>query len=593
MIDRTTKLRWRRKFRRRRNQVEDLGVQAEEHIERHFFKRLGRLAAVRRFVLSWIALVVLLIGGVTFQTLALSGYYQTLQPVGGGTFSEGILGTFTNANPIYATGPVDSAVSKLIFASLLKYDANNQLVGDLADKWSVDDRGTTYTLVLKPGLFWQDGAPLTAQDVAFTYSVIQNPDAKSPLLSSWQGIGVKAINERTVSFTLPNALSAFPHSLTNGIIPEHLLDDIPAAQMRAIQFNTVSPVGAGPFKWSAIEVSQTSGSKSGKIGLVPNERYHNGEPALGRYVVHYFSDEQEMIDSFERLELTAMSGVDSLPDTMQNDKSVQQFSVPLTAQVMVFFKTSQEILSDVKVRQALVQAVDQNDLLANIGFPVIASREPFLPSQPGYNAAITQLSFDRTKAEALLSEAGWIPGKDGVREKNGRQLTFGLYSQSTSEYAYVTQKLQSDWQKVGVKAEVLLQPDSDLQNTVTYHNYDALLYGISLGADPDAYAYWGSTQADQRAANRVNFSEYKSVTADKALEGGRTRSDPGLRTLKYQPFLEAWRNDAPALALYQPQYLYVTRNNVFGFKPTVINTSTDRYANVDKWMIRQEKVRKL
>ena len=593
MINRTTKLRWRRKFRKRRNQVEDLGVQAEEQIERHFFKRLSRLAGVRRFVLSWIMLSVLLIGGVIYQTTALSGYYKSLRPVAGGTFTEGMLGTFTNANPLYATGPVDSAVAKLVFSGLLKYDSSNALVGDLAESWALDEKETTYTITLKQGLSWQDGAPLNAQDVVFTYTTIQNPDARSPLFSSWQGIKIRAINDRTVEFALPNALSSFPHSLTNGLIPQHLLQNIPVAQMRASQFNTSTPVGSGPFKWNAIEIAQNSGSQSGKIGLIPNDQYHNGVPALQRYVIHYFSNEKELLQSFENYELSAMSGVDSLPDTFGDDTSIKQFSIPLTAQVMVFFKNSQEVLSDVKVRQALVQSVDQNDLLANLGFPVIASREPFLPNQPGYNQSITQLPFDRSRAEALLTEAGWIVGKDGIREKAGKQLTFGLYSQSTSEYAYVTQRLQSEWKKVGVNVEVLLQPDSDLQTTVATHSYDALLYGISLGPDPDAYAYWGSTQADERAANRVNFSEYKSVNADKALEGGRTRSDPGLRALKYQPFLEAWRNDAPALALYQPRYLYITRNTVFGFNPTVINTATDRYANVDDWMIRQENTRKL
>lgn len=299
-----------------------------------------------------------------------------------------------------------------------------------------------------------------------------------------------------------------------------------------------------------------------------------------------------MVKSFDKHELTAMSGLESVPDTFASDASIEEYSVPLTAQVMVFFKTSQEILADTKVRQALVQAADQNNLLNSIGFPVIASREPFLQDHSGHDPNLTQLPFNRDRAAALLTEAGWVPGTDGIREKDGKQLSFGLYSQSTSEYAYVTQKLQSDWAKVGVKVEVFLQPDSDLQTTVTYHNYDALLYGISLGPDPDVYAYWGSTQADQRASNRVNFSEYKSAVADKALEGGRTRSDPALRAVKYKPFLEAWRNDAPALALYQPRYLYVTRGIVHGFDPTVFNAATDRYANVSNWMIREEMVRK-
>ena len=594
MIDRTTKLRWRRRFRRSRNQVEDLGFQAEEQIERHFFKRLSRLADVRRFMISWLLLFVLLIGGIIYQTTTLGTYYQALQPVPGGTYTEGILGSFTNANPIYATGPVDSAVSHLIFASLLKYDSSNKLVNDLADSWTVDAKETTYTVVLKKDLRWQDGAPLTAADVAFTYKIIQDPDAKSPLFASWQGIKVEAKDDQTVTFTLPNALSAFPYSLTNGIIPSHILASTPAAQMRATRFNTVSPVGAGPFKLDAIELAnEVTSDRQGRIGLNPNDKYYEGSPALAKYIIRFYANETDMLSSFEHHELTAMSGIETLPDTFKADQSIKQYNIPLTAQVMVFFRNSQEILSDVKVRQALVEAVDQNDLLEHLGFPVIASHEPFLQSQPGYNPAVTQLGYDATKAGQLLTDAGWVPGADGIRVKNGKQLTFRLYSQSTSEYAYVTQKLQAAWQKVGVKTEVILQADSDLQNTVAFHTYDALLYGISLGPDPDAYAYWGSTQADQRAANRVNFSEYKSAAADKALEGGRTRTDPALRALKYKPFLDAWRADAPALALYQPRYLYITRDSVFGFNPSIMNETTDRYTNVAHWMIRQEKVRRI
>lgn len=594
MINRITKLRWRRIFRKRRNQVEDLGSQAEAQIERHFFKRLSRLVDVRRFMISWILLFALLIGGVAYQMTALSTYYQSLQPVAGGTLTGGILGLFTNANPLYATGPVDSAVSRLLFASLLKYDSNNKLIGDLAESWTVDAKETTYTVILRPNLHWQDGAPLTAQDVAFTYHMIQDPDAKSPLLASWQGIKVVAKDSRTAIFTLPNSLSSFPHSLTNGIIPSHILSQTPAAQMRAIRFNTAAPVGSGPFKWDAIELSgDGSSDRQSRIGLLPNEQYYAGAPKLSKFIIRSFTNEKQMLSSFENHELTAMSGMETLPDTFHTDTSIKQYNIPITAQVMVFFRTSQEILTDVKVRQALVEAVNQKDLLDHIGFPVIASHEPFLQSQPGFNSAITQLTYDSDKASKLLTEAGWIPGPDGIRVKNGKPLTFRLYSQSTSEYAYVTQKLQSDWRKIGVNVEVLLQPDSDLQNTVALHTYDALLYGISLGPDPDAYAYWGSTQADQRAANRVNFSEYKSAVADKALEGGRTRSDPALRTLKYKPFLEAWRNDAPALALYQPRFLFVTRDTVYGFNPSDINVATDRFANVANWMIRQEKVNKL
>jgi peptide/nickel transport system substrate-binding protein len=128
--------------------------------------------------------------------------------------------------------------------------------------------------------------------------------------------------------------------------------------------------------------------------------------------------------------------------------------------------------------------------------------------------------------------------------------------------------------------------DTDLQSALSAHNYDALLYGISLGADPDVFAYWHSSQADLRSPSRLNFSEYRSAVADKALEGGRTRSVDAVRAAKYRPFLDAWQKDTPALALYQPRYLYLARDPLFGFAPVRMNSGADRLDNVENWKIR-------
>jgi peptide/nickel transport system substrate-binding protein len=135
-----------------------------------------------------------------------------------------------------------------------------------------------------------------------------------------------------------------------------------------------------------------------------------------------------------------------------------------------------------------------------------------------------------------------------------------------------------------------LQASSDIQAVLSFHSYDALLYGVAIGVDPDVFAYWHSSQADPRADTRLNFSEYRSATADNSLEAGRTRSNPTIRAIKYKAFLQAWRQDAPALGLYQPRFLYMTRGQLFNFTPTVMNTDIDRYANVQNWMIRQAKV---
>jgi peptide/nickel transport system substrate-binding protein len=593
MIDRTAKLRWRRRIKSRKRQVEEIGTHAEERLERHLFRRLARLGEVRKFVINWVLLLVLLISIVVMQARGLSGYYQHTVAVPGGTVTEGIIGTFTNANPLFATGTVDGAAAQLVFSGLLKFDQDNNLVGNLAQSWQIDDREVRYTVILKENLKWHDGKPLTADDVVFTYKTIQNPDAQSPLFNSWHKITVEAVDARTVAFTLPAPLSAFPHSLTNGIVPKHILAELPVSQLRSHRFNTVKPIGSGPFKWDRIEViGTTPEERAEQIGLLPNLDYHGEPPKLQQYIIRSFRNEKRMVESFVRRELTAMSGLDAVPDELKQEKNVKTHFVPLTGQVIVFFKTTQEILSDTKVRRALVLSFNQSELIKGFDHPVIASKSPFLPTHVGYNKDLLQLQFNIDEAKKLLDEAGWVMGKDGIRAKNNLPLTIRLYSQSSSEYTYVTHRLQEQWRDVGVDVQVFLQQDADFKSTVSNHAYDALLYGVSLGTDPDAYAYWHSSQADIRSANRLNFSEYKSTQADKSLEAGRSRSDPALRALRYKPFLEAWRADAPALVLYQPNFLFVTRGQINGFDPEAINSSTARYSNIENWMIRLGKANK-
>src|SRR5262249_28095473 len=161
---------------------------------------------------------------------------------------------------------------------------------------------------------------------------------------------------------------------------------------------------------------------------------------------------------------------------------------------------------------------------------------------------------------------------DGIRGKDGQKLSFTLAAADTAEYRLVTQQLRDQWRKLGVQLRVQLQESSDFHNTLTYHNYDAVLYGISIGPDPDVFVYWDSSHADPRSANRLNLSEYKSTTTDNALEAGRTRLEPELRVVKYKPFLQAWQQDYPALGLYQPRFLYLTNGAVAGLGDHAINS---------------------
>jgi peptide/nickel transport system substrate-binding protein len=475
-----------------------------------------------------------------------------------------------------------------VFSGLLKYDKNHRLIGDLAERWTLDKTEKKYTFHLRPNVRWHDDQPFTAHDVVFTFNTIKNSDVRSPLENNWRGIKVTAKGDHTVIFELPSIFGAFPYSLTVGILPKHILKDIEPDQLRSNDFNNIELVGTGPFKLEEVEVTGIKADeRTEKIGLDAYKDYHFGEPRIAQFVLRTFPDDQMLIESFEKREIDAMVGLPVVPEQFVNDREVMEHGIPLTAEVLVFFRTSNDILQDSRVRNALVLASNRLEILQSLSYPLLPADSPLLSFHSGYNEKLVQKTSNIKRASKILDKAGWKPGESGVRQKRGLELKIKLYAQSNDEYAKVSRLLQKQWQSVGVKTEVILQNNENLQTTASLHNYDAILSAISIGPDPDVFAYWHSTQSDIRANTRLNFSEYRSETADRALESARSRTDLKVRSVKYQPFLKAWLADAPALALYQPRFLYIVRSPLYGFDNRSAVSATDRFSDVHTWMVRE------
>lgn len=585
----TVKKKLRRKFKRHHREAMESVVQADKKIEKLLIRRFDRLISVRRFIFLWTSLFVLIIFSTYLQTRSLTGYFQVLTPVPGGLYSEGVLGTFTNSNPLYATGAADAAVSRLVFSGLFKYDNSNTLVGDLATGYSLDDSQKHYVVKLRPNVTWQDGHKFNADDVVYTYKTIQNIGAQSPLYSSWLGINVTKIDTYSVAFDLPNALSSFPYSLTNGIVPQHLLVSINPAQLRSAEFNT-SPVGTGPFAIKYIEVSgSVPTSRQQRISLTPFSKYWEGKPKLDGLSIITYPDDTQLISAFEKKQLNAVSGLEALPAELARDKSSTVYRTPLTTAVMAFFNNSHPIINDASTRKALVAAVDRSGLVSLLGSVNELVDGPLLKGQLGYDKSITQEKYNLAAANQSLESLGWVRDSSGIRYKDGQPLALNLSAQSSSNYTKVAQYLQQQWLKVGAKITINYYDSNELQSSIIgSHAYDILLYGISIGVDPDVYAYWDSTQASLTSQGHLNLSEYKSTAADTALEAGRTRADPATRAVKYRAFSTAWVQDAPALALYQSNFIYVTKGPVFNYERKAANSSIDRFYNVNQWMVRQQ-----
>jgi peptide/nickel transport system substrate-binding protein len=423
IIDRRTKLKARRLFRKQKRKAEEASEQADQNINKLVFRRFDRLVEVRRFVAVWTVLVLMLGLGALWQVRALDKYYLETTPVAGGVYREGVIGTFTNANPLFATSSVDASVSKLVFSGLFKISPKGEIVGDLATSYDVDERGSVYTVKLKNDVYWHDGDKFDAKDVIYTYSAIQNPATKSPLRSSWAGVKITTTDDNTIVFTLPNPFSSFPYALVNGIVPSHILGETEFEDLRSSKFNTVSVIGTGPFKLNTIEVSGAQKeNRQERVELVRNNEYFGKVPGINSVIIRSYNDEETMIKDFEDRIIQSMVGLSSISEKILDEETVKLQQASLTSSVMMFFNNSNEFLKDKLVRQALVYGTDSVSLRQSVGYNPIPADSPFLKNQFAYNPEITQLPFDLEKANAKFDEAGWLMGEDGVREKEGKKL---------------------------------------------------------------------------------------------------------------------------------------------------------------------------
>jgi peptide/nickel transport system substrate-binding protein len=360
--------------------------------------------------------------------------------------------------------------------------------------------------------------------------------------------------------------------------------------LRSASFNT-QPVGSGPFEWKFVEVTgSTPQDREQRISLAANQNYPGGRPKLDGFNLITFADDQSMIKSFKAKQISAMSGLENLPDDLAADKNIRIYDTPLTTSVMTFFNNSHSPLDDASVRRALILGTNRNKLVSLFDQPVRLADSPLLKGQLGYDKSLVEPVYDFSAANQTLDQAGWPKGANGIRSKNGKQLAFILSAQDTPNYSKAAQFLLQSWTKLGVKAQVSYFGRDDLQGSViANHDYDALLYGVSIGVDPDVYAYWDSSQASITSQGHLNLSEYKSTAADQAIEGGRTRADPAIRAVKYKTFLTQWVKDLPAMPLYQPNYLYITRGPVFNYERKSANAPADMYYGVNDWMVRQKR----
>lgn len=483
---------------------------------------------------------------------------------------------------------MDGDISQAVYSGLLKYDSNGNLINDLAESYEVSDDKTTYTFHLRRDATWQDGQKFDAHDVIFTINLLTNPAFKSPLRSNWQGIETDLVDDYTLTFKIQSVYVGFLNNLTFGILPAHLWESVEADKFSLTDLN-LKPIGTGPYRYSQFQKDSDGNILS--YELVANPTYFEGRPYISKITFNFYSDEDSVIEAYNRKEIMGVGGIP--PQKISSLKLLQStylHKINIPRYFAVFLNQVKSVtLAHDEVREALSYATNREEIIQEVLFGNGQSAySPILESMIGHKDDLNKRDFNLDKANQLLEDKGWKKGDDGIRKKDNTRLEINLITADWDELSQTAQIIKRQWEKVGIRVNVNVLSISDFQqNYIRPREYDALLFGQVLGADPDPFSFWHSTQKKDPG---LNLSLFGSDETDKLIENGRAEFDSEKRAQIYRDFQEKLNQEVPAIFLYSPNYIYPINKNIQGAELNILISPSKRFSEINKWFIRTNRV---
>lgn len=540
-------------------------AESKEHIKEIFFDRLSHITSIRLLIFEWgLLMLALILLGVT-QAIWFGNSYSSSAFSDGGTYTEGTIGKVSSLNPLFASTESEKTLSRLLFSTITTIDYSGHVANGLAESITTADKGRTWTMTLKPGLKWSDGEPITNEDVLFTTSLIKNSAVTSSYNSNLSGVKVSETEDGKIKFSLPTAYADFASVLNIPLIPKHVFGDTAPQNIIEHSFST-NPITSGAFTLNAI---QNSGSEK-VIYLSANDKYYRGTPRLSSFAVHTYSDKTSLIDALNSGAISATASIPPSDINLVTSSNIREKQTAISSGVYAFLNSSK--LSNRDLRRTIKQALDLEKI-----------REA-APNQTPLDYPLTDLqikvkdypatiAYDREAAEAKLNPL--------VNSENG--LTLNIVTVDSGYLPAVTNAIAEELRLYGINVNVSVYSENQefVSSIVSKRNYDILVYSIELGAEPDIFAYYHSSQASESG---LNLSNYKNTLIDDLILGARENTDTALRIAKYQSFLSYWVNDVPAIGIYQPNISYFYNKNIQTFSDNNrLITALDRFTDVNFW----------
>ena len=488
------------------------------------------------------------------------------KPAYGDTLVTASIADAHNLIPWLAGDGASISVANLILNSLLGYDGDYELYGDLAERWDVSDDGLTLTFHLREGVKWQDGAPFTADDVMYTYERLIDPDTPTPYSEAYKQVkSAEVIDPFTFHVTYDKPYCPALESWTLAIVPKHLLERQLSGETEISKVPlTREPVGTGPYRIKAWKSQE-------RIELISNHDYFMGRPWIERWVTRIIPDTATQFLQLKSGGIDEM-GLTPMQWTRQTATAVfkgafNKFKYPVNSYTYMGFNLKDPRFKDRRVRQAISYAIDRKELvegvLLGLGVPGVS---PYVPSTRWFNAGLEAYPHDPEKAKRLLAEAGWTDSDgDGVLDKDGKPFRFELMTNNgNAERRKTATIIQQRLDKIGIRVSIReLEWAALINDFIDKKKFDAIILGWGIGLDPDQYDIWHSSKTGPK---EFNFISYENNEVDRLLEDGRRRCGPEERKAIYDRLQEIMWEDQPIVFLYVPYALVTVHKRFHGIE---------------------------
>ncbi len=453
--------------------------------------------------------------------------------------------------------------------------------------------GMEVTYTLKPDLFWADGVPMTAKDVAFSFEV-------SRVFAPPQTIEkVEAVDDHHARFTLRTTAYDYPRVAyafaTTSILSEHIEGPIFRASNGPLEYGEKSAFNRhpeepglwmGPYRVAEFRPNE-------QITLVPNPYWKGQTPWFKKVTMR-------LIESTSALQANLLSGdvdmvaLGNLGITLdqiialsksQADKFDFAFTPSVASYEHLAVNLDNKLLADKRVRQAMLMAIDRKTIVARLfdnRFEVAGSFKH--PTQFGWDPGVKTWPYDPKAARALLAEAGFKPGPDGIlRSPSGEKFSIDLTSTAGNRTReLVEQVIQNALKAIGIEIVIKNEPARVMfGETLRHRSFTGLvLFQTDMQLDYVPLIYFASNYVPtaDNSWNGLNYSDFRNEPMDQAITAARAELDPGKRKLLWKSILDLYADELPELPLYFPANGVITPKWMTG----LINPT--RYGNFTAWI---------